>query len=260
MNHDHLLAGASKTLTGSTPGPAGGPGPAGRPGVRRPRRGGRRLLGALTALMAKERDPGREVVLLEASRIGWAASSGVRRVSAPIVDPAATTTASPAERRWTPWSAWAVRTSTRSRRPSHPGRLQEDHLATRVALLGHQGRSRAPSSRRPPRRGRRTPGRPAGPGPPAGPGSRASKGSWTPGQQDGRGSWCGRTSRKMWAGCQGPHIRPCHPRWAVLSGSYRRARNPRGPPRPRCRPASPAHHRADHVDLRRDAFWMPDQM
>ena len=40
----------------------------------RPPRGRRWLLGLWTALLAKEHDPAREVVLMEARTIGWAAS------------------------------------------------------------------------------------------------------------------------------------------------------------------------------------------
>src|SRR2546423_9789621 len=43
--------------------------------------------GLWTALLAKERDPGRDVVLLEANRIGWAASGRNGGVFAPFLLP-----------------------------------------------------------------------------------------------------------------------------------------------------------------------------
>src|SRR5260221_11268247 len=75
MNHDHLLAGASKTpyWLDSPDRPAALDPLAGRVSADLAVVGGG-YSGIWTALMAKERDPGREVVLLEASRIGWAAS------------------------------------------------------------------------------------------------------------------------------------------------------------------------------------------
>lgn len=75
MNYDHLISGASKTpfWLDSADRPAALPAVTGRISTDLAVVGGG-YSGLWTALMAKEREPGREVVLLEASRIGWAAS------------------------------------------------------------------------------------------------------------------------------------------------------------------------------------------
>ena len=75
MRHDHLLADASTIpyWLDSPDRPEALPALAGRVGADLAVVGGG-YSGLWTALLAKERDPGREVVLLEASRIGWAAS------------------------------------------------------------------------------------------------------------------------------------------------------------------------------------------
>jgi glycine/D-amino acid oxidase-like deaminating enzyme len=75
MRYDHLLAGASQTpyWLDSSDRPEPLEALAGRVTADLAVVGGG-YSGLWTALMAKERDPGREVVLLEASRIGWAAS------------------------------------------------------------------------------------------------------------------------------------------------------------------------------------------
>jgi glycine/D-amino acid oxidase-like deaminating enzyme len=75
MKYDHLLAGASQTpyWLDSPDRPEPMEPLAGRVTADLAVVGGG-YSGLWTALLAKERDPGREVVLLEASRIGWAAS------------------------------------------------------------------------------------------------------------------------------------------------------------------------------------------
>lgn len=76
--------------------------------------------GLWTALIAKERDPERDVVLIEGHEVGWAASGrngGFCAASSPMVSPTAW---SAGRRRSTSWRSSGSATSTPSRRPS-PG-------------------------------------------------------------------------------------------------------------------------------------------
>lgn len=106
--------------------------------------------GLWTALIAKERDPQRDVVLIEGAEIGWAAS-GRNGGFCASSSPTASETAWPAGRtNWPPSKSSASATSTPSRRPS-PATTSTAPSSAPVRSTSPPSPTRSPSSRSSPR-------------------------------------------------------------------------------------------------------------
>ena len=96
--------------------------------------------GLWTALLAKERDPGRDVVLLEARTVGWAASGSQRRVLLGQPDPRAAQRAGPVPGR---------DGDSRAARPGEPRRHRGGGGASTASTAPSSAPASSPSRPRP---------------------------------------------------------------------------------------------------------------